>query len=51
MKFKLKEGLLLGSATAATQIEGGDKTTTGRDSQVKLRYRTAQPPSARPTTI
>ncbi len=24
MKFKLKEGLLLGSATAATQIEGGD---------------------------
>ncbi len=25
MKFKLKEGLLLGSATAATQIEGGDK--------------------------
>ena len=25
MKFKLKEGLLLGSATAATQIEGGDE--------------------------
>ena len=25
MKFKLKEGLLLGTATAATQIEGGDK--------------------------
>lgn len=25
MKFKLKNGLLLGSATAATQIEGGDK--------------------------
>ncbi len=25
MKFSLKEGLLLGSATAATQIEGGDK--------------------------
>lgn len=24
MKFKLKEGLLLGTATAATQIEGGD---------------------------
>ena len=24
MKFKLKEGLVLGSATAATQIEGGD---------------------------
>ena len=24
MKFKLKDGLLLGSATAATQIEGGD---------------------------
>ena len=26
MKFTLKEGLLLGSATAATQIEGGDET-------------------------
>ena len=25
MKFKLKDGLLLGSATAATQIEGGDE--------------------------
>ena len=25
MKFKLKEGLLLGTATAATQIEGGDE--------------------------
>lgn len=25
MKFKLKEGLLLGAATAATQIEGGDE--------------------------
>ena len=25
MKFKLKKGLLLGSATAATQIEGGDE--------------------------
>ena len=25
MKFKLKSGLLLGSATAATQIEGGDE--------------------------
>ena len=25
MKFKLKEGLILGSATAATQIEGGDE--------------------------
>jgi beta-glucosidase len=25
MKFKLKEGLLLGAATAATQIEGGDR--------------------------
>ena len=25
MNFKLKEGLLLGSATAATQIEGGDE--------------------------
>ena len=25
MKFKLKAGLLLGSATAATQIEGGDE--------------------------
>lgn len=25
MKFKLKEGLLLGTATSATQIEGGDK--------------------------
>ena len=25
MKFRLKEGLLLGTATAATQIEGGDK--------------------------
>ncbi|MBR3879194.1 MAG: glycoside hydrolase family 1 protein [Clostridia bacterium] len=25
MRFKLKEGLLLGSATAATQIEGGDE--------------------------
>ena len=25
MKYKLKEGLLLGSATAATQIEGGDE--------------------------
>ena len=25
MKFTLKKGLLLGSATAATQIEGGDE--------------------------
>ena len=25
MKFKLKDGLILGSATAATQIEGGDE--------------------------
>ena len=25
MKFKLKENLLLGTATAATQIEGGDE--------------------------
>ena len=25
MKFSLKEGLLLGAATAATQIEGGDE--------------------------
>ena len=25
MKFKLKDGLLLGTATSATQIEGGDE--------------------------
>lgn len=28
MKFKLKEGLLLGTATAATQIEGGDENNS-----------------------
>ena len=39
MKFKLKEGLLLGTATAATQIEGGDENNNwarfAREGKVK----------------
>ena len=39
MKFKLKAGLLLGSATAATQIEGGDENNNwarfAREGKVK----------------
>ena len=39
MMFKLKEGLLLGSATAATQIEGGDENNNwarfAREGKVK----------------
>lgn len=39
MKYKLKEGLLLGTATAATQIEGGDENNNwarfAREGKVK----------------
>ena len=39
MKFKLKDGLLLGTATAATQIEGGDENNNwarfAREGKVK----------------
>ena len=50
MKFKLKKDLLLGTATAATQIEGGDDNNNGARLARRARLRTAHLPCV-PTTI